>query len=75
MDIYSDISSIDGVGKKTQEKFNKLGIFTVLDLLLYFPRDYTFLNVDILNINNLNKGKSISPLMDATAVIRDLLVK
>lgn len=59
MDIYSDISSIDGVGKKTQEKFNKLGIFTVLDLLLYFPRDYTFLNVDILNINNLNKGKSI----------------
>lgn len=59
MDIYSDISNINGVGKKTEEKFNKMGIYTILDLLLYFPRDYTFLNVDISDDNISSKGKSI----------------
>ncbi len=29
------------------EKLNKCGIFTVLDLLLYFPRDYEFLRSNI----------------------------
>lgn len=58
MNIYSDISNINGVGDKTKEKFNRIGIFTILDLLLYFPRDYTFLNMDIVD-NNLVKGKSV----------------
>ncbi|MDO4534705.1 MAG: ATP-dependent DNA helicase RecG [Clostridium perfringens] len=59
MDIYSDISNIEGVGGKTREKFNKMGIFTILDLLLYFPRDYTFLSKDILEDDSLEKGKSV----------------
>ncbi|MCB2288397.1 ATP-dependent DNA helicase RecG [Clostridium sp. CS001] len=40
MDIYSDIKYIKGVGPKMAETMNKCGIFNVLDLLLYFPRDY-----------------------------------
>ncbi len=40
MDIYSDIKYIKGVGPKMAENLNKCGIFNVLDLLLYFPRDY-----------------------------------
>ncbi len=59
MDIYSDISNIDGVGEKTKEKFNKMGIFIILDLLLYFPRDYTFLNIDISNNDLSDRRKSI----------------
>ncbi len=59
MDIYSDISNIEGVGNKTREKFNKIGIFTILDLLLYFPRDYTFLSKDILEDDSLERGKSV----------------
>lgn len=59
MDIYSDISNIGGVGEKTKEKFNKMGIFVILDLLLYFPRDYTFLNMDVLNGYFPTTGKSI----------------
>ncbi|MBW6409779.1 ATP-dependent DNA helicase RecG [Clostridium weizhouense] len=44
MDIYSNISSLKGVGPKLTEKLNKCGIFNILDLLLYFPRDYEFVS-------------------------------
>lgn len=44
MDIYSPVSTIKGVGPKVLEKLNKVAIFNILDLLLYFPRDYEFLN-------------------------------
>ncbi|WP_415296122.1 ATP-dependent DNA helicase RecG [Clostridium perfringens] len=47
MNIYDDIGLVKGVGPKLKERLNKVGIFTVLDLLLYFPRDYEFLNDDI----------------------------
>ena len=40
MDIYSDIKYIKGVGPKMAETLNKCGIFNIIDLLLYFPRDY-----------------------------------
>ena len=59
MDIYSDISNVDGVGDKTREKFNKMGIFTILDLLLYFPRDYTFLNDNIDENKGIEKEKLV----------------
>lgn len=44
MDIYSNISSLKGVGPKVTEKLNRCGIFNVLDILLYFPRDYEFVD-------------------------------
>lgn len=47
MNIYQDISSLSGVGPKSVEKLNRLYIFTILDLLLYFPRDYEYLNGNI----------------------------
>lgn len=40
MNIYDDISCIKGIGPKTQKMFNQCGIFSILDLILYFPRDY-----------------------------------
>ena len=40
MDIYNSIGILKGVGPKTLENLNKCGIFTIIDLLLYFPRDY-----------------------------------
>ena len=71
------------------EKFNKYyndGIISRVysTNLTYAPQELLdsewFMSVDLSDflskiINRLNKGKSISPLMDATAVIRDLLVK
>lgn len=50
INIYDDIGLVKGVGPKLKERLNKVGIFTVLDLLLYFPRDYEFLN-DYISLN------------------------
>ena len=47
MNIYSSISTLKGVGPKVEEKFNKISVFNILDLLLYFPRDYEYINSDV----------------------------
>lgn len=47
MQVSIEISSLKGVGPKLTEKLNKCGIFTILDLLLYFPRDYEFIRANI----------------------------
>lgn len=44
MDIYSSVSTLKGVGPKVLEKLNRASIFNILDLLLYFPRDYEIIN-------------------------------
>lgn len=58
MDVSNDVSILKGVGPKLLEKLNKCGIFTIMDLLLYFPRDYEFLgnNVSVNEINNDEKN-------------------
>lgn len=40
MDMYSDISKVKGVGAVRAEAFAKLGILTVRDLVMHFPRAY-----------------------------------
>ena len=40
MDITTPIRSIKGVGPKTEQLFQKTGIYTAGDLLLRFPREY-----------------------------------
>lgn len=47
MNIYSSVNELKGVGPKSIEKLNKIGIFNILDLLVYFPRDYEFINGNI----------------------------
>lgn len=47
MDIGVEVSALKGVGPKLTEKLNKCGIFTIYDLLLYFPRDYEFIRSDV----------------------------
>lgn len=41
LDINSSVGSLGGVGKKREELYNKLGIYTLADLVYYFPRKYT----------------------------------
>lgn len=57
MNIYNDISALKGVGPKIQEALGRCGINNILDLLLYFPRDYEFtsVNVDIDDIDEEEK--------------------
>lgn len=47
MNIYDSIGTLKGVGPKVLEKFNKASIFNILDLLLYFPKDYEYCNANV----------------------------
>ena len=47
MNVYDSVLAVKGVGAKSLSLFEKLGIFTVKDLLYYFPysyRDYSELS-------------------------------
>lgn len=54
MNMNDEISSLKGVGPKTQEALNKCDIHKIIDLLLYFPFDYetAFFCNDINNIDS-----------------------
>lgn len=59
---FSDrINIVKNIGEKRAEKFNKLGIFTVLDLVEHFPRDYDdrskFNTTDEIALNEVNTIK------------------
>ncbi|SKA76264.1 ATP-dependent DNA helicase RecG [Clostridium sp. USBA 49] len=49
MDVYSDIEIIKGIGPKTKKILNQCGIYTIMDLLLYFPRDYEKISKNVSN--------------------------
>lgn len=38
--LYSDIRYLKGIGEKKAKLFNKLGIYTLYDLIYFFPRKY-----------------------------------
>ena len=40
MDLFSPVTELRGVGPARAAVFHRLGIFTLYDLLAYFPRDY-----------------------------------
>lgn len=40
MEITSPIDNIKGIGEKTKKLFAKLGVYTVRDILLHFPKNY-----------------------------------
>ncbi len=40
MEWDDPVSGIRGIGPKTEELFQSLGVYTAGDILLYFPRDY-----------------------------------
>lgn len=41
MDITTPIKGVKGVGAKTEQLFQKTGVYTAGDILLRFPREYT----------------------------------
>lgn len=65
MDVLSEIGSMKGVGPKTTLNLNKCGIYTVLDLLLYFPRNYE----TIQNCSSIsNAGKNPKTIIRCSVV-------
>lgn len=54
----TDIRYLRGIGEKRAELFNKLGVFTVGDLLRYLPRGYED-RTDVRPICEVNEGESL----------------
>lgn len=74
MNIYSDITELKGVGPKSQEALNKIGIYIILDLLLYFPRDYE--NIDInLDFNEIDEKNKLSLDCTLSKINKDIRTK
>ena len=40
MELTAPIREVKGVGEKTENLLQKMGVYTVGDILLHFPRDY-----------------------------------
>lgn len=57
-DLNIDIQYVKGIGPKKAYKLNKLGIFTLKDLLYYFPRQYEDRNnlKKIIQLQNEDKA-------------------
>ena len=58
MDLQSSIAALKGLGPKSAEKFHKLDIYTIEDLLLYYPFRYEDF-----------KAKSIFDLLDGEKAV------
>ena len=74
MDIYSNISILKGVGPKATEKLNRCGIFSILDILLYFPRDYDFIEGNV-EFGAINGDEKLILLCEAKLFKRDIRTK
>ena len=74
MDIYSNISTLKGVGPKATEKLNRCGIFNILDILLYFPRDYDFVDGNI-EFEEITGEEKLILLCEAIQFKRDVRTK
>ena len=40
MELDAKVTAIKGIGSKTEKLLNRIGVYTVKDILLYFPKDY-----------------------------------
>ena len=57
--LESKLSVIQGVGPKMIEKLAALGLFTVRDIIFYYPRDYVDYS-SLKRINNLDPGETVT---------------
>ena len=54
--LEQPVNTIPGIGPKTAQSLNKLGLFTLRDLLWYFPRSFIDRSVLQRDISNLSDG-------------------
>lgn len=74
MNLNIQVSNLKGVGPKTSEALNKCGIYTLLDLLLYIPRDYEFINQE-LDFSNLTMEEKYVVHCTVIGLDKELRVK
>ena len=71
---YSDISELKGVGKTRKEQLNKLGIFTVKDLLFHFPRFYENRG-EVKALSNASLDSSAAFILTVATEVKSVMLK
>lgn len=75
MDISSPITEIKGIGEKTQKSFAKMGVYTVGDILLHFPRNYVqfpeITDIDELNSVNESQDYAIHAVIRKSPLVKN----
>lgn len=69
MKLADSIRYLKGIGEKRAELFNKLGVFTISDLLYHLPRGYED-RTDIRDIADLVEGESVCVRVSLAGGIR-----
>ena len=59
MRLDEDIKNIKGIGDKTAQQFNRLGIFNVKDLIYYYPRAYKTYSEPV-SVVDTNEGDRVA---------------
>ena len=74
MELNDSIKTIKGIGDKTASAFARLGIETVNDLLLNYPRTYVTYE-DPVDISDLQAGsrQSVRAVVNSRAEVRKVL--
>ena len=67
MNLYSKINTLKGVGEKTEKLLNKLGIYTVENLLEYYPRNYDVYEAPVFP-EQIEEGKAAAVICTVTAL-------
>ncbi len=58
MELNDSIRNIKGIGGKSEKLFNKLGIYTVEELLCFYPREYDVFG-KIEHVASLAEGRMV----------------
>ncbi len=74
MNINDGISVLKGIGPKTKELLNQCGIFTILDFILYFPRDYEESECCI-SIDEVKEDKKIKIKAKVNQIKKDIRIR
>ena len=74
MDLNSEIKTLKGVGEKTAALFNRVGVFSLWDLLMYVPRDYEVFP-PLVHSSDLKNGESAAVLLTVKTEPKEIFVK
>ena len=72
--LNSDIGQISGVGNVKKKQLNKLGIYTVSDLIYYFPRAYEKRG-DIKHLSNFSSEIAQSFILTVSSEVSSVEIR
>ncbi len=67
MQLNTPIRKIKGIGPKTEQLFQTVGVYTVGDILFYFPRDYVQYP-NVCSVDDLTQSKHVAVYAQARRV-------